>query len=115
MNYRIIKRNLVSHIEAFASSDLVCEKVVDRLQLVANKARFRILCLLRHDWFSVNEIVEVIQAGRLSNISQQLKMLTLAGLIEKRKEGRSVYYTLKDPEIRLIIDFLERHYLEADK
>ncbi|MCK4516794.1 MAG: hypothetical protein KAU31_16145, partial [Spirochaetaceae bacterium] len=48
--------NLVK--ERFISNDLVCEKVIGRFQLIANKARFRIMCLLREDWFSVNEIVE---------------------------------------------------------
>lgn len=99
--------------ERFISNDLVCEKVVGRFQLIANKARFRILCLLREDWFSVNEIVEVIQAGKLTNISQQLKMLTLAGLLEKKKEGRQVLYTLKDEAIQDMISFLEKQYLEV--
>ena len=101
------------HRERFLSSDLVCEKVIGRFQLIANKARFRILCLLREDWFSVNEIVEVIQAGKLTNISQQLKMLTLAGLLEKKKEGRKVLYTLKDEAIREMINFFEKQYLEV--
>jgi len=61
----------------------------------------------------VNEIVEVIQAGKLTNISQQLKMLTLAGLLEKKKEGRQVLYTLKDEAIQDMIDFLEKQYLEV--
>ena len=99
--------------ERFISNDLVCEKVVGRFQLIANKARFRILCLLREDWFSVNEIVEVIQAGKLTNISQQLKMLTLAGLLEKKKEGRKVLYTLRDEAIQDMISFLEKQYLEV--
>ncbi len=99
--------------ERFISNDLVCEKVIGRFQLIANKARFRILCLLREDWFSVNEIVEVIQAGKLTNVSQQLKMLTLAGLLEKKKEGRKVLYTLKDEAIRDMINFLEKQYLEV--
>jgi DNA-binding transcriptional ArsR family regulator len=81
--------------------------------LIANKARFRILCLLREGWFSVNEIVEVIQAGKLTNISQQLKMLTLAGLLKKKKEGRKVLYTLKDETMQEMISFLEKHYLEV--
>lgn len=61
----------------------------------------------------MNEIVEVIQAGKLTNISQQLKMLTLAGLLKKKKEGRKVLYTLKDETIREMISFLEKHYLEV--
>ena len=97
------------------SNDSVCELVVGRFQLVANKARFRILCLLREGWFSVNDIVEVVQAGTLPNISQQLKMLTLAGLLEKKKESRRVFYRLKDDAIREMIGFLESQYLEAPK
>ena len=104
---------MTAYKERFISNDLVCEKVVGRFQLIANKARFRILCLLREDWFSVNEIVEVIQAGKLTNISQQLKMLTLAGLLEKKKEGRQVLYTLKDEAIQNMISFLEKQYLEV--
>lgn len=101
-----------SYRERFAKSEALCGKIVDRFQLIANKSRFRILCLLRDGWFSVNEIVEVIQAGKLSNVSQQLKLLSLAGVLEKRKESRQVFYTLKDESVRKTIDFLEDLYLE---
>lgn len=94
------------------ANDQVCDLVVARFQLVANKARFRILCLLRKGWFSVNEIVEIVQAGTLPNISQQLKLLTLSGLLEKKKESRQVFYRLKDQGIKEMINFLETQYLE---
>ena len=99
----------------FASTGTVCQRVIDRHQLIANKARFRILCLLRDGWYSVNDIVEVIDAGQLSNISQQLKMLTLAGLVEKRRESRRVFYTLKDEKTRALIDFLEAQFMEVSQ
>ena len=95
------------------SNDQVCDLIVVRFQLIANKARFRIVCLLRAGWFSVSEIVEIVQAGTLPNISQQLKILTLSGVLEKKKEGRNVFYRLKDESIREMISLLEKQYLEA--
>lgn len=86
-----------------------------KFQLIANKARFRIVCLLRNGWFSVNEIVEIIQAGTLTNISQQLKTLALAGILERKREGRQVFYRLQDESTHKMINFLEKQYLEELK
>lgn len=98
----------------FEGNEAVCGKVLTLFHLASNKARFRIICMLARGEFCVNEIVEVVSEGKLSNISQQLKMLTLAGLIERRREGRQILYSLKDQRLREMIEFLRSRFLEPE-
>lgn len=97
--------------EEFQGNELVCSKVITLFQLIANKTRFRIICLLARGEFCVNDIVEVVDAGKLSNISQQLKILCLAGLIERRRQQKRILYSLKDERIRDMIDYFRAQFL----
>lgn len=90
----------------FRGSEAMCYQLIGLFQLLANKGRFRIICLLARGEFCVKEIVDIINAGKLSNISQQLKALTLAGVIERRREDRKIIYRLKDERLRRLVDFL---------
>ncbi len=94
----------------FELNTAACEKVLNVFSLLSNKSRFRIMCMLCEGDFCVNEIVEVVQPGKVSNISQQLRLLMLSGYIEKRREKKHVIYHLKDQNIRKLIQFLEDSY-----
>jgi DNA-binding transcriptional ArsR family regulator len=83
-------------------------------QLFSNKGRFRIACLLARGEFCVNEITEVVSEGKLSNISQQLKMLALSGVIERRRENQHILYRLKDPRVGKMIQFLQEQFLTGE-
>jgi len=95
----------------FKESEKVCEKVMDTLSLISNKTRFRILCALKEGDFCVNEIVDLIQLGKISNISQQLRLLNMAGIVEKYRDKKQVFYHLKDEKVKKMIIFLEENYL----
>ena len=95
----------------FQSSERVCEKVMDILSLISSKTRFRILCALKEGDFCVNDIVDMIGQGKVSNVSQQLRLLTMAGIVERCRDRKQVIYHLKDDKIRKMIGFLEEHYL----
>lgn len=98
---------------SFRANEQVCGKVMDIFSLVANKTRFRILCVLKQGDFCVNDIVDIIQMGKVSNISQQLRLLSMAGIIEKRRDKKQIFYFLKDQRMRKMIGFLESHYLNV--
>ncbi len=98
----------------FQRNDALCNHVVTLFQLVSNKTRFRIICLLVRGEFCVNEIVEVVHQGKLSNISQQLKILALAGVIERRRADRKILYSLKDQRVRGMIEFLQKQFLNGE-
>lgn len=82
-----------------------CHAMMSMLSLIANQSRFRILCLLTDGKFCVNDIVRLV-GGKGSNISQQLKILTLAGYVSNERVGKQIYYKLKDEKIRQLIEFL---------
>ena len=91
------------------SSNERCEKVLSVFSLFSNRYRFKILCLLTEGDFCVSEIAETV-GGKHSNISQQLKMLTLAGYLTKRRENKSIYYHLEDVSIKKLLRFLHAEY-----
>jgi DNA-binding transcriptional ArsR family regulator len=100
--------------QAFAKNEAVCARVIGLFDLFSNKGRFRIVCLLARGEFCVNEITEVVSEGKLSNISQQLKILTLSNVIERRREDRRILYRLKDERIRRLVGFLQRQFMQGN-
>jgi DNA-binding transcriptional ArsR family regulator len=86
-----------------------CTQAVETLSLLANSRRLRILCALADRDLSVAEIVRAVN-GRISGVSQQLKLLTLAGHLERRRVERSVIYRLADPRMRRILHFLKDQF-----
>jgi DNA-binding transcriptional ArsR family regulator len=84
-----------------------CALVEKMLSIMSNPVRFHILCALEKESFSVSELM-ALSNSQLSNISQQLKMMTLAGYIGKERQGKQIIYTLKDNRIRQLIHTLEQ-------
>jgi ArsR family transcriptional regulator len=63
---------------------------------LAHEARLRILRILDHGPFTVNEMVEILRVGQ-SGVSHHLKVLSEAGLIEGDRHGTHVFYSLRRP------------------
>lgn len=103
-------RTLEDIKQRFADSEDVCRRVIGILSLMSNKTRFRILCVLAEGDFCVNEIVDAVQLGKVSNISQQLRILTLAGVLEKSREQQRIIYHLRDRRIAKLIKNLEKEF-----
>lgn len=74
---------------------------------LAHPARIKILELLREGELSVNEL-----QGRLemepSGVSQQLAILRGRHIVESRKNGTSVYYRVRDPQVFELLDVARR-------
>jgi ArsR family transcriptional regulator len=62
---------------------------------------------------SVNEIVSIVNCSQ-SLVSHQLKVLKDNNLVNKRKEGTKVYYSLKDGHIKLLLKVVKEHVLEEE-
>ena len=88
---------------------IVCDKAVELISLLSNETRLRILCVLSQGDFCVSEIADLV-GGKNSNISQQLKILTLAGCLTKRREEKSVFYSLVDDRIKRVLQFLKKEF-----
>ena len=70
---------------------------------LAHPARLAILDHLRAGGKSVNELQALLDADQ-STISQQLARLRNGNLVDTRKDGTTVYYSVRDPMIFQLMD-----------
>lgn len=82
------------------------DRAVRILSLMANGMRLEILYMLIDGDRSVGELVTG-SGGSFSAVSQQLKLLTLGGLLARRRDGRNIYYKLKDSGTFAILKLVE--------
>ena len=74
----------------------------DFLKALAHENRLMILCLLAERERSVTEL-EGLLALSQATVSQQLARLRHEGLVETRRDGRTIYYSLPDDSTRRFI------------
>ena len=72
------------------------------LKALSHEARLVILCLLVEGEKSVTEIEQLLSL-RQPAVSQQLARLRADDLVETRRDGKSIYYSLARPEVRDVI------------
>ncbi|GHA18577.1 transcriptional regulator [Devosia pacifica] len=72
------------------------------LKKLANRDRLMVVCALVEGERSVRELEDLLQI-RQPGLSQQLAELRAAGMIEGRKQGKAVYYSLSDPRAKALI------------
>jgi len=68
--------------------------MLKNLRLLADPSRLRVLLLLEREELSVAELQEILGMGQ-SRISTHLAQLKQAGLVEDRRNGKSILYRLK--------------------
>lgn len=81
------------------------------LKALSHEARLVILCLLVEGEKSVSELEEMLSL-RQPAVSQQLARLRSDNLVETRRDGKNIYYSLARPEVVEIISALHRAFCE---
>ena len=82
------------------------------LKALAHEGRLLILRLLIEEEKSVTAIEEILSL-RQPTISQQLARLRADGLVETRREGKNIFYSLARPEVREVIGVPPPGFLPA--
>ncbi|MCU1260026.1 MAG: transcriptional regulator [Bryobacterales bacterium] len=85
--------------------------ILKTLRLLADANRVRLLLLLEREELSVAELQEILGKGQ-SQISTHLAQLKQAGLVEDRRTGKNIFYTLKQSPV--LPKLLEIARAEAD-
>lgn len=75
-----------------------CLAVAEFLQGFANPVRIRILCCLHDGPKNVSQ-VSAATGEKVSNVSQQLKILLQKGYVTRRKRERQVFYEIRNSAI----------------
>ena len=74
------------------------KNTVDFAKALADETRQKIMSLCCCKWLSVGEIVEALNVSQ-PTVSHHLSILRSAGLVDSRREGKQVFYSLDQKKI----------------
>ncbi|KJS18151.1 MAG: transcriptional regulator [Hoeflea sp. BRH_c9] len=80
-------------------------KASDLLKSLSHETRLMILCILSEGEKSVSELEDILEMPQAA-VSQQLARLRLDGLVDTRREGRMIYYSILNHEVSSVIGTL---------
>lgn len=83
------------------------------LKLLSNKNRLMILCTLNDGEKSVSELNQLVPLTQ-SALSQHLAGLRQSGLVETRREAQTIYYSLTDDRVRVLLQTLYQVFCQAE-
>ena len=83
------------------------------LKALAHEGRLMIMCYLASGEKSVTEL-ETRLATRQAAVSQQLARLRLEGLVQSRREGKTIYYSLSDPRAARVVQTVYEQFCSGD-
>lgn len=80
-------------------------KASELLKALSHEGRLLILCLLAEGERSVSELEDVMRMPQAA-VSQQLARLRFDRLVNTRREGRTIYYSIATAEVASVIETL---------
>lgn len=78
----------------------------DFLGTLANENRLRILCCLVEGERSVHEIITYTRLHQ-PTVSQHLALLRAKQIVDTRRDGKAIYYSLTNFPVRVILESLD--------
>ena len=85
------------------------QNATELLKALASESRLMILCLLVDGEKSVGQLHKLTNRIQ-SSVSQELARLRRQNLVESRRDGKKVYYSIKSNEAKCIIATLHDIY-----
>lgn len=83
--------------------DSVFKDISTFFGLLSNPDRVKIMGLLIKQEIDVHGIQDKLHISQ-SRVSQHLKLLKLNSLVEERREGKHVYYHIKDANVSKVVE-----------
>jgi DNA-binding transcriptional ArsR family regulator len=87
------------------------QAATDFLKAMAHEGRLMILCRLAQGECPVSELEQMLSA-RQAAVSQQLSRLRSEGLVNTRRDGKTIYYSIADDRVREMIETVYRLFCE---
>lgn len=85
-----------------AHAQVDVQELADLFKVLGDPTRIRIVQQLLNKEMCVTDIAEAMGMGQ-SAISHQLRVLRQARLVAFRKEGKTVYYSLNDEHVVMLL------------
>lgn len=84
-------------------------QAVGALKVLANEDRLLLLCQLSQGEMCVSELEEALGIHQ-PTLSQQLGVLRTEGVVNTRRDGKYMYYSVADPKVMQVLETLYRVY-----
>ena len=88
-------------------------EAVSALKVLANEDRLLLLCQLSQGEMCVGDLEEALGI-RQPTLSQQLGVLRAEGVVNTRRDGKHIFYSVGDPRLLEILAVLYRLYCPKD-
>lgn len=105
----------IEKVEQLEETMPVEEEVYDVAELfkvLGDQTRVKILFTLIKDEMCVCDIADLLEMSQ-SAISHQLRVLKQARLVKYRREGKTVYYSVSDEHVAIILNMGIEHVSEG--
>ena len=79
---------------------------INILKALADETRFNIIESITKKEKTVSQIVKEVKKAQ-PTVSLHLKLLHLNNIIAQRKQGKFIFYKIREPKIRKIIEILD--------
>lgn len=90
---------------SFAELSLRAGEVAGLLRTLSHPARLMIVCSLVDSDYSVGELEEKLDVHQ-PHLSQHLKVLRGSGIVETRREGKQIFYSLTEDKAAQLVNAL---------
>ena len=89
-------------------------KASEMLKALSHESRLLILCLLAEGEKSVSELEDIMDMPQAA-VSQQLARLRLDGMVNARRDGRSIFYSIASGEVSSVIETLHQLFCQPQR
>jgi len=107
----VIHEELVNKVKAKMPDDGKLYDLADLFKIFADSTRINILWALEESEMCVCDLAVLLGMTK-SAISHQLRTLKNTNMVKFRKEGKNVYYSLKDEHVKQILEMGMDHINE---
>lgn len=97
-----------------AALQIAAGRACGLLKTLANPDRLLLLCQMTQGEFSVSDL-EIITGIRQPTLSQQLTVLRGEKLVNTRREGKQIFYTIASQEAMAVLEVLYALYCSNAK
>jgi len=108
-----VHSDVVAHVKEVMEDTDVLYSLSDFFKVMSDSTRMRIIAVLDDQELCVCDLSEVLCMTK-SAVSHQLKVLKDAQLVKFRRDGKNVFYTLKDEHVKTILEMGIEHIKEKN-
>lgn len=101
-------------MSSLALSDKMLELIARRFRTLGEPFRLRLLQALEAQERTVGELVDALE-GNQPNVSKHLQILYDVGIVTRRREGTSIFYSISDPVVFKLCDLVCRSATEQSR